>query len=112
MIAHTPGPWLYRPCPHDDWGYVRSQDDSLVAVARAGRAVSEEEYAAHRRAKTDPYEPNARLITAAPDLLAALERLVRVTAILPPAMDQPGSPMEQARAAIAKARGRLSDTKE
>lgn len=46
---------------------------------------------------------NARLIAAAPDLLAALNRLINATAILPPSMDEPGSAMAQARAAIRKA---------
>jgi hypothetical protein len=75
----APGPWVYRPHKNDDWGIVRVRDGNgyPVAVARAGRHVTDEEYAAHRSAKTDPFEANARLIAAAPDLLEALEELLK-----------------------------------
>lgn len=49
--------------------------------------------------------PDARLIAAAPELLAALERLESLVRILPPEMDEEHSAMAQARAAISKARG-------
>lgn len=71
---HTPGPWAYRPLEFDDWGIVRA-GDYVVAQARAGGGdVSLDE---HRANKTDPYEANARLIAAAPDLLEALKEYVR-----------------------------------
>ena len=72
----TPAPWLYRPQPHDDWGYIRSADGEVVATARAGRFVSETEKDEQRRAKTDPYARNAVFIacarSAVPRLIAAL----------------------------------------
>jgi hypothetical protein len=73
MAQHTPGPWLYRPLKHDDWGWVRTQDGTLVAVAR-NSPVTDAEQTAHRRNRTDPYEGNARLIAAAPDLLSYVRR--------------------------------------
>ncbi len=45
----------------------------------------------------------AHKMWAAPDLLDALKRLESATRILPPDMDEPDSPLAQARAAIAKA---------
>lgn len=80
---HTPGPWLYRPYQHDDWGVVRSTSEvegscPIVASARSGGYPTEEELAEHRCNQTDPYEANARLIAAAPDLLEALKSAVRI----------------------------------
>lgn len=71
MGKWTQGPWLYRPQPYDDWGSVRNGDGYLVAVA-ANPSISEHQYAEHRAARTDPYEANARLIAAAPELVEAL----------------------------------------
>ena len=76
MGKWTQGPWLYRPQPYDDWGSVRNGDGYLVAVA-ANPSISEHQYAEHRAARTDPYEANARLIAAAPDLLAFAKELLR-----------------------------------
>ncbi len=70
-MSRAPGPWEYRPHPHDDWGFVRASNDQLVAVARHG-LTHEPDYDAHRAAGTDPYEDNGRLIAATLDLLAAL----------------------------------------
>jgi hypothetical protein len=52
-------------------------------------------------------EANARLIAAAPELLKAIEGLmVHLNAEIP---GSPGSPLEIARAAIAKATGESGD---
>lgn len=75
-MNYTKGPWFYRPNPHDDWGYVRDRDGHVVARA-ANPHVSMQEYADHRAAKTDPYEANGRLIAAAPELVEALEMMLR-----------------------------------
>ena len=76
----TPGPWLYCPLPHDDWGTVRvSVGDMMpfVAIGRSGGVAADLDQ--HRRDGTDPYGANARFIAAAraalPQLLDEVERL-------------------------------------
>lgn len=63
---HTPGPWSYRSQPHDDWGVVRA-GRNWICQAKDPRRIDDEALAEHRRSKTDPWEGNARLISAAPD---------------------------------------------
>lgn len=109
---HTPGPWAYRPQKYDDWGYVRGpeQDDGFqpfICQAKDMRAMDDDVLNEHRRNGTDPWEANARLIAAAPDLLAASESMERALLQM---MDDPSQADEmpvvvKARAAIAKARG-------
>lgn len=75
--AATPGPWLVRPREHDDWGWIRAEDGSLVAIGRAGTFAGDydehERYLRDCRAKgIDPYEHNAALIAAARNALPAL----------------------------------------
>jgi hypothetical protein len=61
----TPGPWAYRPWQYDDWGVVRAPQGNghdlapFIAHADAGRGVTEDEKAEHRRNRTDPYGANA-----------------------------------------------------
>ena len=76
MSAHTPGPWSYgfpkingvelreRDCQVSSGGF-------LVANVSHGSTYPAEPFGSDRR------EANARLIAAAPDLLAALEALDR-----------------------------------
>ena len=79
----TAGPWAYRPQEHDDWGFIRTtratEDGWHPVVARANDVSVHEDHDAHRAAKTDPAEGNARLIVAAvnalPSLLTELEAL-------------------------------------
>jgi len=79
--AHTPGPWEAVASPesvHFDW---RVQAKRLyVGIC------------------TDNSEGDARLIAAAPELLAALQFAEQMLAHM-------GGPVEQARAAIARATG-------
>jgi hypothetical protein len=97
MSAHTPGPWEYRPHEFDDWGTVKS-GRFVICQARDRRCITDEALASHRKAGTDPWESNARLISAAPELLEALEGVV--TRCGPRSEDG-----AKARAAIAKAKG-------
>lgn len=88
MSTHTPGPWCALNA-----GLVVAAGDVKVAQADRANAYT---------------EANARLIAAAPDLLAALKAILNVDN--PPVTD-PGHvdfprAMELARAAIAKAEGR------
>lgn len=80
---HTPGPWIAREwCGH----YQVAQDDSGDAVAGVYCAKSD--------------LANARLIAAAPDLLAALQDVADDTdgmVLMPPGL------ANKVRAAIAKA---------
>ena len=61
--AATPGPWLYRPKPHDDWGFVRSVAGEMVAIGM--RYLTDKEEDVHRANGTDPRGPNAKFIAAA-----------------------------------------------
>jgi hypothetical protein len=73
-MSHTPGPWIRHDTP--DYAEICSNDGHAVAmVAR---------------------EADANLITAAPDLLAALRAVVSVS-------DRKTVEFDAARAAIAKA---------
>ena len=113
---YTPGPWQYRPNKYDDWGVVRSADGLPVVQACVGRWSAD--FDSHRTNGTDPGEANARLIAAAPELLAALERAedllhyVRLDGTVDPLESSQQtfgvSSMEvlaDIRAAIAKAKG-------
>lgn len=94
---HTPGPWEYRPFEYDDWGVVRSADGLPVVQACVGRWSKD--FDKHRVNKTDPGEANARLISAAPEMLAALEEICAMGY-----EDKPET-WERVRNAIAKAKG-------
>lgn len=79
MVADaTPGPWLYRPMQHDDWGVVRAPffmewgGHPFLCQAYDPSKRDEPTLAAHREAKTDPWEANARLIAQAPTIAAEL----------------------------------------
>ena len=82
---HTPGPWSASPSPTSDGLYhVYKADGNFLTLEDA------------------EHEANARLIAAAPDLLAALEAAVHLPSL--PAVEQVRV-QNQARAAIRKAKG-------
>lgn len=83
--AHTPGPWTYY---HTGW------------LVYAGKLIAD----CGRSGELSPDEmrANANLIAAAPDLLAALKRLLSATE---QNLGDIHDAEEQARAAIAKATG-------
>ena len=68
----TPGPWEYRTGQSYDWGWVTTATGEFIAQAKDPRARDDRTLDAHRVAKTDPWEANARLIAAAPKMLEAL----------------------------------------
>ncbi len=74
MSAHTPGPWHYD----NTWGLIKHGGAEIAALHSGNIA-------------------NARLIAAAPDMLAALQRLTH------PAADE--EDLEHALEVIARATG-------
>ena len=83
MTKHTPGPWLYWRSERVARFFIDAHDGSLIAE--------------------DALEADARLIAAAPDLLASLKEMLEVYGW----DDRLRSlnMLERAKAAIAKAEG-------
>ena len=121
MSAHTPGPWLPGP-----WVVEAAADRNVVGVADAsGNPICElwhgvEGWTLPSRCTTKEWKlDHARLIAAAPDLLAALEWMVAhddtnegddpVESLGGQTWNEYNAywlaGLEQARAAIAKAKG-------
>ena len=85
---HTPGPWVvYRGVQHQG-EFIIHKDATDIAVTRFANGDC---------------NANARLIAAAPELLAALEACLAV-----PNKNRPDYIWDNARAAIAKATGAQS----
>lgn len=98
---HTPGPWEWlKP------SYVGCYIETTELNGPSGNVIAVEVGFEDFSSRMEIDVPNARLIAAAPELLAALEGLVEqeedfIAARMPgPALD-----LTTARAAIAKARG-------
>ena len=93
MSKHTPGPWTQAPYSPTD---VIAGDKLMVAMAREGLNGIERDQAV----------ANAALIAAAPELLAALQTMVKAFAVYAPKVDGAEfNCVSSARAAIAKAGG-------
>lgn len=93
---HTPGPWMpHGGKPRDGYCFIGDATPTGWPVALVSDRVA-----------TGEAEANARLIAAAPELLAALQAMVDnyVDTYGDEGDDAPGS-IKTARAAIAKARG-------
>lgn len=100
LAAHTPGPWTHGAHAHAGEPVITDAHGHNIAFCNADRPED---------------EANARLIAAAPDLLAALSGLLelteamRDTIALEPGLSgllQTNSPrISAARAALAKAKG-------
>mgnify|MGYP000878657138 CR=1 FL=1 len=92
--AHTPGPWMVEPLGSACFE-VKCQCGYFIATCHDG-------VRGDRNA-----DVNARLIAGAPDLLAALQRIVAVLdkQVASPHLAERASPLAQAKAAIAKATG-------
>jgi hypothetical protein len=90
-VNHTPAPW--HICETTGRGLKLIRDANGYCVAEAvNPAVQAAQYI--------NADANARLIAAAPDLLAALDEIFNGVGMTGPTMDA-------ARAAIAKAKGQL-----
>lgn len=99
--THTPGPW--RADILDSYGRFEIRQSDGGRMFAQGRSWGD-------GATAETQEANARLIAAAPDLLAALEAMVIANHGLPanPAEEVDlvcRAALEQARAAIARATG-------
>jgi hypothetical protein len=99
QTQHTPGPWRVESAGSESlissghWAGLATVVTHMREPDAAGR---------DRFIPTDEGEANARLIAAAPELLAALEAI----AAIPCCHDSmPECPRELAKAAIAKAKG-------
>ena len=101
QTKHTPGPWVYR---HSFDSAARR--DIWTATDATGHR---ELVATIPDAEGDHINADARLIAAAPDLLAALEALTACASMSGPAGTTAylisNERMQAARAAIAKATG-------
>lgn len=93
---HTPGPWHTRPST------AQSPSRAIVSALSGGVTI----YDAPLTVET---AANARLIAAAPDLLAVLEEIIGAGLVCPSPIGAPGSPArerwEAERALIDRARG-------
>lgn len=120
--GHTPGPWIYRANEYDDWGMVRAAPDAkgrmFVICQARNPSVRYDDLDKYRVSRTDPYEANARLIAAAPELLEALKPFAAMAAAYDPEADGDDDQdawfygarptigqLRRARAAITKAEG-------
>ncbi len=101
--AHTPGPWEFTSGPHDDPDF--EDCDFLIAEQRARGEV----VATALTVATGSSEANARLIAAAPELLAALKAAAQ---FIEPEIDRGPvvngwqNTIDMVHAAIAKAEGK------
>jgi len=93
MSKHTPGPWEIKR--HFDSCYRYISAPEHIALAQVVWCVEEEE-------RSPVCEANAHLIAAAPELLEALENLLKVHEGEGGTQHHAG---DMARAAIAKAKG-------
>jgi hypothetical protein len=101
MTTHTPGTWTVDDTPdcNGNWwitAHWTEQDGDITIDSSKTIAVVE-------GWKNGP--ANARLIAAAPDLLAALERIANIIEEYGTPIDAANEAMHIARAAIAKAKG-------
>ncbi len=93
MTKHTPGPWAY------DGNVIGSVKSSLGLVAITYGPGGTDEDDDDRTLDHGSMKPNARLIAAAPTMLAALKEL----AAIEPSANTSGRVREIARAAIESA---------
>lgn len=100
-VKHTAGPWAYKRADHPT-------DGEYDFAVRAGGKVIAEAFGRvdHGEAGKRPAEANARLMAAAPELLAALKAFAEASEEFPSLLEPLSDLVDDARAAIAKAEGR------
>lgn len=91
---HTPGPWRINAVMREYGNKleIAHEEISVTSVTVAGKG--------NKTSITPEQEANARLIAAAPDLLAALEAMVSAKGF-----DQEAAALIKASEALAKAKG-------
>lgn len=98
---HTPGPWHFSENLRGGAFEIREPDsDAIIADIVDGAHVSSDD--GDPEIDWETQEANARLIAAAPELLAALEDVCGYCAPLSP---RGKAAIDEARAIIAKAKG-------
>jgi len=108
MAEHTPGPWEYRPASNYV-GYAIFPVGTLPSLASVERPRGDPEVL-NVQCHNFPgnTEANARLIAAAPDLLAACQSIVALydhALATNTTVSVPGAIWDTMKAAIAKATG-------
>lgn len=100
MSEHTPGPWTA------EGGMVLDSRRNIVASRWSWRHADKDENALRSDEAIHPVEAdaNCRLIAAAPELLEALEVLLRQYRVVRPQIFGTDTYEEWARAALAKAK--------
>lgn len=99
MNTHTPGPWAVHANVRDsrtDAARIDAGDTLVATVSTLPTKTTAAWHEAHA---------NARLLAAAPDMLEALQSLVRAVEQFTSAVALGWPELEQAKAAIAKATG-------
>jgi hypothetical protein len=100
-VGHTAGPWMRGG--FNEWFPSSDGESCTITWMNIGKAGEPAPVAILVSTETDDATPelaaNAHLITAAPDMLAALKGVVAVA-------DRKTNEFDAARAAIAKAEGR------
>jgi hypothetical protein len=104
-MAHTPGPWKVNDNPFASGNDVVIGHDDALECPGFGGSISYTDVVCSVPWTGGVHANNARLIAAAPDLLEALEWFVEAST--DGAIGDPSNSfgVNQARAAIAKARG-------
>lgn len=101
MSEFTKGPWRLNICAGDDWSFSRGQQVIVEADSIAGAPARICLYACDDAEEL----ANARLIAAAPQLLEALERCLQWIEADEASHGREFGCGNQARTALAKARG-------
>lgn len=97
--AHTPGPW------HSVQNYGMGEPIKLTNPTSIAMCGSGGAYVTSLGCPPEEMAANARLIAAAPDLLAALEAILPMFDNDSPLLTVYDAEIKQARAAIDKAKG-------
>lgn len=111
MSKHTPGPWTKAERLNGPWWHISSDHTVNGQPCKSGRQAVACVHGESKRGATayaEMFEANAHLIAAAPELLEALEHIMRCIPTGGFAQIHHGSSTwEQIDAAVSKARGEL-----